>query len=232
MIKCENCNSLNKGEYGSGRFCSSKCARGFSTKRKRKEINKKVSLKMFGSGNPDIIKICKACSENFTIDYPHRDNVYCSVKCSKSNISEETRLKISKKISYIRSLGKFSFNSIRCKFRFKNKYIRCDSQLEYNGLTKICNEFEVFDINRSSLILPYIYENRIRHFNPDFEIILKNGSIIILECKCSISLNNTNKQSRPLYFLTIEQKMTALKNYCILQGYQCWLISGRKLIQK
>ena len=43
---CENCKKEHDGSYGSGRFCSEKCARGFSTKAKRKEINKKVSKKL------------------------------------------------------------------------------------------------------------------------------------------------------------------------------------------
>ena len=43
MKKCENCQKSHNGEYGSGRFCSNVCARSFSTKLKRKEINKKVS---------------------------------------------------------------------------------------------------------------------------------------------------------------------------------------------
>lgn len=46
MNKCENCELEHNGEYGSGRFCSNKCARGFSTKNKRLEINEKVSLKL------------------------------------------------------------------------------------------------------------------------------------------------------------------------------------------
>jgi len=48
MDICENCNIEHGGHYGSGRFCSSKCARSFSTKDKRIEINKKVSEKMKG----------------------------------------------------------------------------------------------------------------------------------------------------------------------------------------
>lgn len=36
------------GDYGSGRFCSSKCARSYSTKQKRGEINKKVSDALTG----------------------------------------------------------------------------------------------------------------------------------------------------------------------------------------
>ena len=42
---CENCKNEHDGQYGSGRFCSSKCARGFSTKEKRSLINEKVSKK-------------------------------------------------------------------------------------------------------------------------------------------------------------------------------------------
>lgn len=45
---CENCGSLVVEKYGSGRFCSQKCARGFSTKSNRKEISEKVSSSMKG----------------------------------------------------------------------------------------------------------------------------------------------------------------------------------------
>lgn len=43
MMKCENCEKEHKGDYGSGRFCSQKCARGFATKKDREDINRKVS---------------------------------------------------------------------------------------------------------------------------------------------------------------------------------------------
>lgn len=48
MKTCENCNTEIDGSFGSGRFCSTKCARSFSTKGKRKEINKKVKQKLTG----------------------------------------------------------------------------------------------------------------------------------------------------------------------------------------
>lgn len=47
-MKCEYCSKEHNGNYGEGRFCGSKCARGFSTKEKREYINKKVSEKMKG----------------------------------------------------------------------------------------------------------------------------------------------------------------------------------------
>ena len=45
---CENCNKEHNGSYGSGRFCMMKCARAFSSKEKRQEINAKVSLTLKG----------------------------------------------------------------------------------------------------------------------------------------------------------------------------------------
>ena len=46
-MHCENCEKEHDSSYGSGRFCSCKCARGFSTKAKRQEINKKVSHELY-----------------------------------------------------------------------------------------------------------------------------------------------------------------------------------------
>ena len=45
-MQCELCGEGHYGNYGSGRFCSRTCARKFSTKEKRSEINKKVSEKL------------------------------------------------------------------------------------------------------------------------------------------------------------------------------------------
>jgi len=47
-MECENCKVDHDGTFGSGRFCSMKCSRGFSTKAKRAEINEKVSSKLKG----------------------------------------------------------------------------------------------------------------------------------------------------------------------------------------
>lgn len=44
MKNCENCKSEHDGTYGSGRFCSTKCARGFSTKAKRKKSMKRFQM--------------------------------------------------------------------------------------------------------------------------------------------------------------------------------------------
>lgn len=48
MFVCECCGKTHDGTYGSGRFCGKICARSFSTKSKRKEINSTVSNKFKG----------------------------------------------------------------------------------------------------------------------------------------------------------------------------------------
>lgn len=45
---CANCNSTHNFFYGSGRFCSEKCARSFSTLKHRKLRNKKISDSLTG----------------------------------------------------------------------------------------------------------------------------------------------------------------------------------------
>lgn len=40
---CENCRTLIIKKYGSGRFCSEHCAKSFSSKKKREQINQAVS---------------------------------------------------------------------------------------------------------------------------------------------------------------------------------------------
>ena len=51
MKKCKNCginDAIKYSKYTTGEFCSAKCARGFSTKEKRTEINLNVSKKLLG----------------------------------------------------------------------------------------------------------------------------------------------------------------------------------------
>ena len=74
-MKCENCDIDHIKVYGSGRFCSLKCARSFSTKNKRQEINEKVSRQL--KGKPSILKGTKLTDE-------HKQKVSIALK-GKSN---------------------------------------------------------------------------------------------------------------------------------------------------
>jgi hypothetical protein len=82
MLNCENCNLEHNGMYASGRFCSSKCAHGFSSKEKRLLINAKVSKSLTGRGNPKVIKKCLECGIEFETTYKLRNKNLCSMKCA------------------------------------------------------------------------------------------------------------------------------------------------------
>lgn len=85
MKECEYCDKKHDGSFATGRFCNKKCASGYSTKAKRKEINEKVSKTM----SENIIKKCKYC--NCTI---LRDRSVCDI-C----IQYTGNLKLFKKIN-------------------------------------------------------------------------------------------------------------------------------------
>lgn len=95
-MKCKNCNNkeaIKYSKYSSGDFCSRKCARSFSTKLNRKEINRRVSKKLKGCLNLHLIKpkkYCKVCSKEI---YRQCKTNYCSKHIFSS---EEHKIKMSK----------------------------------------------------------------------------------------------------------------------------------------
>lgn len=84
---CENCNIEHDGQFATSRFCSSKCARSFSTKNKRKEINEKVSKKLRLDRTE---KKCEYCNNLFYVTNCGLDRKYCTKKCSDKVIRQHT----------------------------------------------------------------------------------------------------------------------------------------------
>ena len=86
-MKCKNCSDKARkySKYTSGEFCSKRCSRSYSTKKKRKNINDKVSKTLTGSGNGNIVKICENCHTEFTVKFKKRHQKCCSFSCSGQN---------------------------------------------------------------------------------------------------------------------------------------------------
>lgn len=108
-MKCENCEIEYEIKFGSGRFCSLKCARGFSTKEKRKEINEKVSIKLssplFPKGRKNyerFLKICEVCK----IEYETKNfrKKCCSKECIKK-LQQQKQIGASKPKGEFRKKG-------------------------------------------------------------------------------------------------------------------------------
>lgn len=80
---CEYCGNKFYGKLNNtNRFCCKKCARGFSTKEKRKEINEKVSKKLKIKARPKIIKKCAFCNKEFIVKWSKRNQQCCSNLCA------------------------------------------------------------------------------------------------------------------------------------------------------
>ena len=123
MKTCENCTNEHEGTYGSGRFCSTKCSRGFSTKAKRKEINEKVSKKISANSNPDVKLCCMSCQNEFTVKWHKRNSKFCSKSCA---VAHPNHLEYSRRggLNSAKSQNKRSKNEILfaelCQNEFKN----------------------------------------------------------------------------------------------------------------
>jgi hypothetical protein len=108
-MKCENCNKDHDGTYASGRFCSSECARGFSTKEKRFLINDKVSKKLLGIVNKNkkdpYTHICKFCHSQF-INKKKYSN-YCSIICRNKGFSKNPKSIETKKRMKLAALNSY-----------------------------------------------------------------------------------------------------------------------------
>lgn len=113
-MRCENCKKYNDVSYGSGRFCSEKCARSFSTKIKRDEINRKVSLSLGGTGEYRTFK-CGYCEKKVKVTRSNRNNSkFCSHECSVKYRWRVYCLEVIKKGNF-QVLGAKAENSVRKK---------------------------------------------------------------------------------------------------------------------
>ena len=228
-MNCENCNNKHNGTYGSGRFCSSVCARGFSTKYKRNEINEKVSLTVRNKIANDVsnkikkareIRKCPECGTDFIIrkDFTRK---YCKDHQRIVYTTPEFREKLSRsQINIIRD-EKFRIfgNSIKCNFTFGEKHICCDSKLEYVGLLHLCDVYAVSSIERCNFYIEYIdFQGEPRRYVPDFKISVGN-EIFIIECKYEKKLTYDVNTKWEAYVKNQEIKKEALKNYCDDHGF-------------
>jgi len=128
-MKCENCQEEHQGEYGSGRFCTCKCARGFSTKAKRKEINAKVSSWNKVNNPSTYIEICcKQCGKSKTLRIGKINQVFCSHTCASKFNNAKPEVKEKLRTARLREIEKGNVGyGIKCY----HGDIRCDSALEY-----------------------------------------------------------------------------------------------------
>jgi hypothetical protein len=213
MIICENCSCTNEGTYGSGRFCSVLCARGFSTQNKRSEINKKVSDTLAGRGVGNISLVCETCEKTFVVPFGKRKQKTCSRNCGRMMAVKNPEY--IKKMSEIRTnailSGIVNGNGIKCIFEFNNYQIKCDSKLEYACLMFFTINQTVLNIKRADVRIEYQTDGITHTYIPDF-IIETDKCTYIVECK-STKLGTDLREKWQTYIRLSDVKKKLLKEY-------------------
>jgi hypothetical protein len=184
-MKCEYCKKNHEGIYGSGRFCSSKCAKGFSSKEKRKEINEKVKNKL--SKN-----FCKKCGKK--VHQRNKDHTQLCRKCLYSDLGYKEKISKSTK----GKCGGFRKNSGRGKQSWYESYFAGKVYLQSSWELKYAKYLDENNINwsRPTKGFKYLEEKKERHYIPDFYLIEQDLYIEIKGYKTKLddlkwsSLNN------------------------------------------
>lgn len=213
MKKCENCEEKHDEKYGSGRFCSSKCARGFSTKNKRKLINEKVSLKLKQEHHERYYSICPNCENEFETEWKKRKNKFCSKRCSIDHKYKDPEYIKKLSLGRIKKIREGVVNSsgIRMIYTFNESKIKCDSKIEYSCLD-FFEKKGAEEMKRCDFSIEYKDEEKTRRFLPDFCIKIRD-EIFIVEAKGYMSVNSVNEKWRDYNRLSVLKK-EALKKYC------------------
>lgn len=205
---CENCNINHTGIYGSGRFCSAKCARGFSTKNKRAEINQKVSSKLSGrklstehvkniekannfNRTQKTEKICLECNK-IMMCRPSDNRKYCTLKCWV-NYTEKNK-------------EPFLLYRQRCNFDFK--------------IEDYPNKFDLTLVEQYGWYSPSNKGNNLNGVSKDHMVSVRTGFVLGIDpevikhpANCKLMLHRHNQSKREKSSITINELIERIKHW-------------------
>lgn len=228
---CKNCGKEYHGSWAKtvqSDFCSQFCAKSFSSKEKRKEINAKVSQKLKGKRNhrygkrlegnkyiskPIILTPCPICGKMLTEEQVRKKRKTCSKECGQ-------KLGTQKNIAnglYHRN-GGFRPGSVRSRYGYY-KGIYCASTYELVYLIYSL-EHNIL-IERNTDYFNYKINNVTKRYLPDFKINetyieIKNFPRKEVDIKAEAVIKQ-GKEIKVLYYKDLEEMM----NY-IDSKYNTW----------
>lgn len=205
---CENCKITHSGDYGSGRFCCVKCARGFSSKNKRSEINYKVSQKLSGRKLTETHKNNIQKATNFNRKEKvvrHCLECNAAMECSPSN----TR-KFCNPTCWITYTEKnkvpFLLYRQRCNFEFK--------------VEDFPEKFDLQLVRQLGWYSPSNKGNNLNGVSRDHMLSVKEGfelgidpSIIKHPANCKIMPHRLNQSKREKSTITLELLLERIKEW-------------------
>lgn len=121
-MKCECCNIIHNGSYGSGRFCTVKCARSFSSSINRKETTKKMQETFKKKRFKSLPRKCPSCLNLFT-PLINKNQIFCCRNCAVKDNHKKMSRAAGLKSAEIQSESRRSLNEIffseLCKQHFE-----------------------------------------------------------------------------------------------------------------
>lgn len=205
---CQKCNITHDGEYGSGRFCSSKCARSFATKHKRNEINDKVSLKMSK----------RKLSENHKKNIEQATNFNRKEKiirpCVGCNIIMNCRPSDKRKFC---NPGCWAHYTEKNKEPFLLYRQRCN--FDFN-IADFIDKFDFTLVEQHGWYSPSNKGNNLNGVSKDHMLSVRTGfelgidpEIIKHPANCKIMLHRQNQSKREKNSITIEELLERIRNW-------------------
>lgn len=184
-MKCQNCNIQHDGSFGSGRFCSNKCARAFSSK-KTQNIKNKISISIKNK-QKHIIKCLKCQKQILVASNVHK--AYCnnckSKKCKCCGQSHKPYPNLCKHFNYLKQLDRkfnfhFSFGTTDIFKQFENfkNYVY---QLYWIKQMSIPDLQKKFNLNRGWYLLKFLEIPRKSFSEAGYQSV-KNNKIHIPSC--------------------------------------------------
>lgn len=233
-MKCNNCECEHDGSYGSGRFCSLKCARGFSTKAKRKEIAKKISLTLTGRNmTPEqCLKISKNHSKYWNGKSRKKYHDEHPEKRQKSIDSRRnTFLLLSKVIDNTRSCKfcsgpVFHFKTVceSCKFESRILYRHeCDFKFKIEDYPEY---FDLSLIEKYGRYSPRNKGNNLNGISKDHLLSINDGfknkidpKIISHPANCILRRHKENQSKGFKSFITLNELLKRIEEFNLKYGW-------------
>jgi len=192
MKKCENCGKEHDSSYATGRFCSKKCAKGFSTKAKRSLINEAVRKKLTKE-KKFYTKICLCCEIEFKT--LNKDRQYCGRKCSsKASYGLKTKDDIG-----------FIYKQL-CQFKF--------------GLSSYSEEFNFNLINEYGWYKPKNHGDNLNGISRDHKLSIHTGYvqrinpyIISHPANCELKIHPENNKKNISNSITLNDLIKEIKKW-------------------
>lgn len=207
-MKCENCNNDHNGTYGSGRFCSIKCARGFSTKHKRREISNKVSAKMTG----------RKLTEEHKKNLESANNYNRKEKIIKNCIGCGVEIRCR-----INDTRKFCKLSCWVSYTEKNKepYLLYRQRANFDfDIKEYPYEFNLSLVEQHGWYSPSNKGNNLNGVSKDHLLSVKEGfdlgidpEIIKHPANCELVLHKQNQKKRAKSSISVQELMDRIKNW-------------------